>query len=99
MIPYKFIQIPGEFFYLVEKFIKKLKNNLVGEGLLKMAWKFVKYWRKSTWIYRKKQDPRDLINEFDWADKTKQAAFKTLRVWTKNEENFEKLQENFEIFW
>ena len=44
------------------------------------------------------QDPQDLRNDFDLADKTKQPACKTLRVWTKNEENFEKFQENFEIF-
>ena len=56
------------------------------------------FWRKSTGIYRKKQDHRDLMNDLDWADKTKQAAFKTLRVWTKNEENVENFQENFEIF-
>ena len=44
------------------------------------------------------QDHRDLMNDFDWAGKTKQPACKTLRVWTKNEENFENFQENFEIF-
>ena len=57
-----------------------------------------KFWRKSTGIYRKKQDHRDLMNDFDRADKDKQAACKTLRVWTKNEEDFEKFQENFQIF-
>ena len=45
------------------------------------------------------QDHQDLINDFNWAGKIKQAACKTLRVWIKNEENFEKFQENFEIFW
>ena len=54
--------------------------------------------RKSTGIYRKKQDHRDLMNDFDWAGKSKQGACKTRRVWTKNEENFEKFQANFEIF-
>ena len=44
------------------------------------------------------QDHPDLINDFNWAGKSKQPACKTLRVWTKNEENFEKFQENFEIF-
>ena len=39
------------------------------------------------------------MNDFDWPGKSKQPAFKTLRVWTKNEENFENFQENFEIFW
>ena len=36
-----------------------------------------------------------LMNDFDCAAKTKQTACKTLRVWTKNEENFEIFQENF----
>ena len=54
--------------------------------------------RKSTGIKRKKQDGRDLMNDFDWAGKTKQPACKTLRVWTKNEENFETFQQIFEIF-
>ena len=44
------------------------------------------------------QDHRDLMNVFDWIRKTKQAACKALRVWTKNEDNFENFQENFEIF-
>ena len=56
------------------------------------------FWRKSTGIYRKKQEDRDPINDFDWAAKTKQHACKTLRFWTKNEEKFERLYENFEIF-
>ena len=34
------------------------------------------------------QDHRDLMNDYDWAAKTKQPACKTLRVWTKNEETF-----------
>ena len=46
----------------------------------------------------KKQDHRNLMNDFDWAGKTKQPTCKTLRVMTKNEENFENFQENFEIF-
>ena len=41
---------------------------------------------------------QDLMNDFDWAGKTKHAACKTWRVWTKSEENFEKFQENFDIF-
>ena len=43
------------------------------------------------------QDHQDLMNDFDWASKIKQRV-KTLRVWTKNEENFENFQENFAIF-
>ena len=38
------------------------------------------------------------MNDFDWADKDKQAVCKTLRVWTKNEEIFENFQENLELF-
>ena len=44
------------------------------------------------------QDHRDLMNAFDWADKTKQGACKTLRVWTKNDENFEIFQKNLRFF-
>ena len=29
------------------------------------------------------------MNDFDWTGKTKQPSSKTLRVWTKNDENFE----------
>ena len=55
-------------------------------------------WRKSTGLYRTKQDHRDLMNDFDWLGKSRQRACKTLRVWIKNEENFENFPENFEIF-
>ena len=44
------------------------------------------------------QDHQDLRHDFHWAGKTKQPACKTLRVWTKSEENLEKFQENVEIF-
>ena len=44
------------------------------------------------------QDYRDPMNDFNWAAKTKQGACKTLRIWTKNKENFENFQENFAIF-
>ena len=65
-----------------------------------MAWKFLKFLEeKSSGIFRKMQDNRDPINESDWPGKCKQVACKTLRVSTKNEENFEKVQENSEIFW
>ena len=37
MIPYKSREIPFEFYYQIEKFIKKLKNSLDREGLFKMA--------------------------------------------------------------
>ena len=56
------------------------------------------FWSKSTGIYRKMHAHQDSMNDFDWAGKTKPPACKTLRVWTKYEENFEKIQENFEIF-
>ena len=54
--------------------------------------------RKSTGIYRKMHAYQDLMNDLDWARKDKQAACKTLRVWTKNEEIFENSQENLELF-
>ena len=40
------------------------------------------------------QDHQDLKNDFHWAGKITQPASKMLRVWTKNEEIFEKCQEN-----
>ena len=78
---------------------KSSKNSLAREGLLKMAWKFLTFFGENRLEFIKKQDHRDLINDFDWAGKSKQPTCKNLRVWTKNEENFEKFQENCEIFW
>ena len=49
-------------------------------------------------ICRKMHARQDLMNDFDWAGKTKQTPCKTLLVWSKIEENFENFQENFEIF-
>ena len=46
------------------------------------------FWRKSTGIYRKMQDTKEFMNDFDWAGKIKQYACKTLRVLTKNENTF-----------
>ena len=46
----------------------------------------------------KMKDHRHLKKDFHWAGKVKKAAGKILRVWTKNEENFEKVQANFENF-
>ena len=47
MVPYKFWEIPGEFYDLVEKFSKKAqKNSLDREGLLKIAWKFLNFFQK-----------------------------------------------------
>ena len=43
-------------------------------------------------------DYQHLMNDFHRAGEFKIQACKVLRVWTKNEENFEKFQENFEIF-
>ena len=40
---------------------------------------------------------QDLMKDFHWTAKLKQPACKILRVWTKNEENFEKFQK-IEIF-
>ena len=39
------------------------------------------------------QDHRDLMNDFDWPGKAKQPACKTLCVWTKHEETFEKFRD------
>ena len=44
------------------------------------------------------RDHQDLRNDFHWAVKIKQPAWKILRVRTKNEENFGKIQENVDIF-
>ena len=47
--PYKSREIPDEFYYLVEKFIKKLKNGLNREWLLKVEGKFLKFLEKLDW--------------------------------------------------
>ena len=44
------------------------------------------------------QEHQDLRNDFHWAGKGKQPACKTLRVWTKSEENFEKFQKTMRFF-
>ena len=54
--------------------------------------------RKSTESCRKMKDHQDYKNDFHRPGKRKKAACQMLRVWTKNEENFEKFQESFEIF-
>ena len=54
--PSKFREIREEFYCLVEKRIKKLKNGSDIEGLLEMGWKFLNIWRKSTGICRKTKD-------------------------------------------
>ena len=46
---YKSREIFGEFYYLIEKFMKKLKKSLDREGLLKMAWKFLKFLENIDW--------------------------------------------------
>ena len=38
--PNKSREIPDEFYYIVDKFIKKLENGLDREGLLEIGWKF-----------------------------------------------------------
>ena len=43
------------------------------------------------------QNPKELMNGFDWAGKTKHRASKTLCVWNRNQ-IFEIFQENREIF-
>ena len=50
MRPYKFREILGEFYYLVEKFSKKAqKNSLDREVLLKLACKFLQFLEKIHW--------------------------------------------------
>ena len=44
------------------------------------------------------QTPQELRNDFDWDRKNQNSPSKGLRVLTKNEENPERFQENFEIF-
>ena len=44
------------------------------------------------------KDHQHFKNDFHRAGKIKEAACKILRVWTKNDENVENFQENFEIF-
>ena len=44
------------------------------------------------------QDHQGLMTDFDWEGKSKQPACKTLRVWSKREENSEKFRENSELF-
>ena len=42
----------------------------------------------------KMKDHRHLKKDFHWAGKVKKAAGKILRVWTKNEENFDNFDQN-----
>ena len=44
------------------------------------------------------QDHQEVIDGFHWTGEIRQPPCKVLRVSTKNEENPEKIQENFEIF-
>ena len=46
--PYKSREISDEFYYQLEYFdyLKKLKNGLDREGLLKIGWKFLKFLEK-----------------------------------------------------
>ena len=53
--PYKSRESPDEFYYLVEKFIKKLKNGLNREGILEMGWKFLKFLEKIDWSLLKNE--------------------------------------------
>ena len=68
--------------------MKKLKNVSNSEGLLKIAWKVLKFWRKSTGIYRNMHAYQDLMNDFDWARKTKQ-----------NLKNSARLDQKWRDFW
>ena len=44
------------------------------------------------------KDQQHLKKDFHRACKIKKPVYNTLRVWTKNEENFEKFQETFRFF-
>ena len=68
MTPYQFREIPGEFCYLIEKFVKQAPNMAQIEDNGKWDEKFGNFWRKSTRICRKMQD-QDLRNDFHWAGK------------------------------
>ena len=67
MIHYKCREIPGEFYYLGEKFNKKLKKMAEIEDYCKWDENSWNFWRKSTGICRKMQAHQDLMNDFDWA--------------------------------
>ena len=65
--PYKSKEIPGELYYIVEKFIKKLKACHWLRSKRKIGkWEenSLNLLRKSTEICRKLNDPRELRNEF-----------------------------------
>ena len=99
MTPYKSRKIPGELYFLVEKFIKKL-NKQLRQRTIENGMKILEILGedRSTGIYRQMPDHQELMNAFHWDGKRKQSACNILRIWTKNEETFEKFQENFEIF-
>ena len=73
---------------------KKLKN-VLDRGLLEMGWKFLKIFRKSTWISRKIQDNQHLTN-ISIGQRNLRNCLQNFACLDQNEEIF---QENVEIFW
>ena len=69
MMPYKSRKIPGEFYYQVEKFIKKTQKQLRWGRTIENDIKIHE-------IYSKIQDRQKLRNDFNWARKSKQPPAK-----------------------
>ena len=88
MIPYKSREIPGVFYYILEKFIKKLKKiaQIENDNWKRHAnsWNFG---RKSTGICQKMKD-HHVKNAFHRTGNNKQPVCKILRVWTKLKKNW-----------
>ena len=58
----------------------------------------MEFLEKIYWNLEKNARSSGFGNYFHLASKIKQTAGKILRVWTKNEEHFEKFQEHVELF-
>ena len=79
-------------------FIKKLKNGFDRKNYFKSKGKFLNFWWKSTGNCSKIQANQDLKNDFHRVGKIRKPACKRMRVWTKNEENSEKISIKFQQF-
>ena len=64
---------------------------------MKTAWKFMGLLEKIDWNLEENTRSSRFPEGFRLDTKTKPRSSKNLRVWTKNQESFEKFQENFEI--
>ena len=87
MIPYQSREILGEFYYLIEKLMKKAQKLLRQKRNIEIIMKILET-----------IGHQDFMNDFHCAPKCKQQACKLLCVRTKNEENLEKAIEKFAIF-